>query len=182
MMQTDAERDDQPVRESDRRLWQRSRLTDAPEDEEARFLDLAGFADGLLDSDEYQRVAAVLAHDLEAATDVEAARASPLLDEATAGLDNIVARACAILPDAAGPRGRVVPLVPRGRSSLVHHFAQWGSIAAAIALAGWLGFSMGSDTSIALTASHQSSQAGLLPDVFDPPSGLLRDLGEGLRT
>ncbi len=54
----------------DRRLWQRCRMMDADEDEAARFLDLAAFADGLLDIEERERVAALLAADPEAAADV----------------------------------------------------------------------------------------------------------------
>jgi hypothetical protein len=60
--------------------------------------------------------------------------------------------------------------------------AEWGSIAAAIALAGWLGFSMGSDTSLALTSPQQPSESSFLPDLFDAAPGFLRDLGEGVRT
>jgi anti-sigma factor RsiW len=163
-------------------LWQRSRLTDAPDDEEARFLDLAGFADGLLDADEHERVAALLARNGEAAADVDAARASGGSGQAATELENVVARACAILPDAALPRGRVIAFAPRRRGSLVQNFAQWGSIAAAIAMAGWLGFSMGSDTSLALANSHQASDTAVFPEVFDTTGGFLRDLGEGLRT
>jgi len=46
---------------SDRALWQKCRTTDAPEDEALRFLDLAAFADRLLDVEEQERVAAWLA-------------------------------------------------------------------------------------------------------------------------
>jgi hypothetical protein len=49
-------------------------------------------------------------------------------------------------------------------------------------LAGWLGFAMGSDTSLALSDHRRPSDTGLLPELFDPGTGLLRDLGEGLRT
>src|SRR2546429_186870 len=57
----------------DRRLWQRCRTMDAGEDETARFLDLAAYADGLLDIEEQERVAALLSADPEAAADVRAA-------------------------------------------------------------------------------------------------------------
>jgi len=59
----------------DRRLWQRCRTMDAGEDEAARFLDLAAYADGLLDIEERERVAALLAGDPQAAADVRAAQA-----------------------------------------------------------------------------------------------------------
>jgi hypothetical protein len=41
---------------------------------------------------------------------------------------------------------------------------------------------MGSDTSLALSVHPQPSDTGLLPELSDPGTGLLRDLGEGLRT
>ena len=75
MMRTDEERKGRPDAASDRRLWQRCRVVDAPEDEAGRFLDLAAFADGLIDVDEQDRVAAWLAGDTDAAADVSAARA-----------------------------------------------------------------------------------------------------------
>jgi anti-sigma factor RsiW len=181
-MRTDEEREEQPDPASDRRLWQRSRLIDAPDDEATRFLDLAAFADGLLDPEEHDRVAALLAADPDAAEDVEAARASVRSDEASVELEKIVARACAILPGGASPRGHVIAFVPRRGRRLVQHFAQWGSIAAALAVASWLGFSMGSDASLALSNPRQSSETGYLPELFEPASSFLRDLGEGLRT
>jgi len=64
----------------------------------------------------------------------------------------------------------------------VQGFAQWGSLAAAMALASWLGFSMGSDTSLALTVPQQPGESSFLPDLFDPGPAFLRDLGEGLRS
>ena len=55
-------------------------------------------------------------------------------------------------------------------------------VAAAIAVAGWLGFAMGSDASLALSEPRQPSDASFLPELFDPTTGFLRDLGEGMRT
>jgi hypothetical protein len=49
-------------------------------------------------------------------------------------------------------------------------------------LASWLGFAMGSDTSRALSAPVPSNDVSYLPELFDPGSGFLRDLGEALRT
>jgi anti-sigma factor RsiW len=165
----------------DRRLWQRCRTMDAAEDEAARFLDLAAFADGLLDIEERERVAALLAADPEAAADVRAAHALVAAERTSAGLERIIARASAISPDTGSVGGEVIPLAPR-QGRLLQSLAQWGSLAAAIALAGWLGFAMGSDTSLALRDHRQPSDTGLLPELFDPGTGLLRDLGEGLRT
>jgi anti-sigma factor RsiW len=166
----------------DRRLWQRCRTIDAEEDEAARCLDLAAYADGLLDIEERERVAALLAADPEAAADVRAAQALADAEQTSVGLKRIVARASAISPDTESVSGEVVPLAPRRGRRLLQMFAQWGSLAAAIALAGWLGFAMGSDTSLALSDPRQPSATGLLPELFDPGTGLLRDLGEGLRT
>ncbi len=83
---------------SDRALWRRAAATDAPEDEAARLLDLAAFADGLLDPDERERIAALLAAYPAAAADVAAARAIPG-DALPGGLERIIARACALVPD-----------------------------------------------------------------------------------
>jgi anti-sigma factor RsiW len=162
-------------------LWQRCRTIDAAEDEAARFLDLAAYAEGLLDIEERGRVAALLAADPEAAADVRAAHALVAAERTSAGLERIIARASAISPDTGSAGGKVIPLAPR-QGRLLQSLAQWGSLAAAIALAGWLGFAMGSDTSLALSDHRQPSDTGLLPELFDPGTGLLRDLGEGLRT
>jgi hypothetical protein len=86
------------------------------------------------------------------------------------------------LPEPSPVAGHVIPFVPRHAGPAVRVLAQWGSIAAAIALAGWLGFSMGSDTSLALTSPQQPSESSFLPDLFDAAPGFLRDLGEGVRT
>jgi hypothetical protein len=186
MMRTGNEREEGLHRVSDRLLWQRGRVTDVPRDETAHFLDLAAFADRLLDADEQDRVAAVLAADPDAAADVAAARALGAADQTPAELERIVLRACALQHDTMpvdAVLGSVVALAPRlKRRRMIYDFAQWGSIAAALALASWLGFSMGTDTSLALTEPRQTGEATLLPELTDPPSGLLRELGEGLRT
>ncbi|TMJ69192.1 MAG: hypothetical protein E6G83_03295 [Alphaproteobacteria bacterium] len=171
-----------PNSAEDRRLWQRCRTIDAEDDEAARFLDLAAYADGLLDIEERERIAALLAADPQATADVRAAQALANAELPSAGLERIVARASAIAPDTESVSGKVVPLAPRRGRRLLQITAQWGSLAAAIALAGWLGFAMGSDTSLALRDTRQPSAAGLLPELFDPGTVLLRDLGEGLRT
>ena len=113
---------------------------------------------------------------------MRAAQALANAELPSAGLERIVARASAIAPDTESVSGKVVPLAPRRGRRLLQITAQWGSLAAAIALAGWLGFAMGSDTSLALRDTRQPSAAGLLPELFDPGTVLLRDLGEGLRT
>jgi anti-sigma factor RsiW len=182
MSRTDEEREELPDWSSDRALWRRSCLTDATEDEVLRFLDLAAFADGLLEPDECDRIAALLADDPAATDDVAAARALDGGTEERPGtLERIVARACAILPDE--PNSRVVAFAPPPwRRRILHGLAQWGSLAAAIVVASWLGFAMGSDASRTLSGPVPSSDAGFLPELFDPGSGFLRDLGEVLRT
>jgi hypothetical protein len=49
-------------------------------------------------------------------------------------------------------------------------------------VASWLGFAMGSDVSRTLRGPLPSSETSFLPELFDPGSGFLRDLGEALRT
>ncbi len=166
----------------DRRLWQRCRTMDADEDESARFLDLAAYADSFLDIEERERVAALLITDPDAAADVRAAQTLANDEPNSAGLERIVARASAISSGADSASDRIVPLAGRPSRRFLQSFAQWGSLAAAVALAGWLGFAMGSGTSLALSDHRQPSDIGLLPELFDPGTGLLRDLGEGLRT
>ncbi len=112
MMQSE-EPEQAPNPAEDRRLWQRCRTMDADEDEAARFLDLAAYADGLLDIEEQERVAALLAADPEAAADVRAARALAAAEPTSAGLERIIARASAISPGTDSGSGKVVPLAPR---------------------------------------------------------------------
>jgi anti-sigma factor RsiW len=184
MSRTDEERNAGMKRLPDRDLWQRCRMIDAPEDEAARFLDLAAFADGWLEPDEQDRVAALLAADPAAAADVGAAkRLAGGIDETPVALERVVARACAILLGVPTAPARVLafPQPPRHRQ-ILHGLAQWGSLAAAIAVASWLGFAMGSNTSLALSQPAQSNDVNFLPELLDSGTGFLRDLGEGLRT
>lgn len=172
--------------ESDRAVWRYCRATDAPEDEPARFLDLAAFADGLLIEEERDRVACLLASDPAAAADVAAAQAL-----ATVGMSppaarqqsiaRIIARADPLVGDGETTPGRVLPLRTRPARSLAHRFAQWGSLAAAIAVASWLGFAMGSGASLTLsqpvpTPTMQNGEPSFLPELLDPTTGFLRDL------
>ncbi|MGA8382588.1 MAG: hypothetical protein WB710_15810, partial [Stellaceae bacterium] len=72
-----------------------------------------------------------------------------------------------------------------GRGRVLPGLARWGSLAAAIVFAGWLGFAMGSGASLELSQPPQQSQAGVslyLPELLDPSTGFLRDLGEGQQT
>lgn len=182
MIRGGEKREERLERGSDRLIWQRCRMIDAPEDEAARHLDLAAFAEGLPDEDDHARVTALLAADPDLAADVGAARALVGADLAPDALERIVARATAALPEAAPASGNVVAFAPRRGRRVVRIFAQWGSVAAALVVASWLGFAMGTNASLALSEPRQPGDAGFLPELFDPPAGLLRDLGEGLRT
>src|SRR5258705_5129584 len=111
MSRNDMEREEGMNRSPDRALWQRSCRTDAPEDEAARFLDLAAFVDERLETDERDRVAAMVATDPAAAADVAAAQAiAGGFAKPPDGLDRVIARACAILPDNFAANGEVLAL------------------------------------------------------------------------
>jgi anti-sigma factor RsiW len=172
--------------ETGRALWRHCRAADAPADEAARFLELAAFADGLLDDEEHDRVAADVATDPVAAADVAAMRAlagAPGIPPAE--LEHIIARASALVDPPPPETGLVLPFrALSARRRILQGLAQWGSLAAAIVVASWLGFAMGSGASLDLTQPSQSQVGadGLLPELLDPSTGFLRDLGEGLQT
>ncbi|HEY3911258.1 MAG TPA: hypothetical protein VGM07_15405 [Stellaceae bacterium] len=177
--------------ESDLAVWRYCRAIDAPEDEAERFLDLAGFADDLLEEEERERIGFLLGCDPAAAADVAAARmlsassgAAPAADEHR--IAGIIARADALGDDAARAPVRVLPFRTAPPPSILHRFAQWGSLAAAIVVASWLGFTMGSGASSMLSqpsqAASQTNEASFLPELLDPSTGFLRDLVEGQQT
>jgi len=132
-----------PAGSRDRELWRRSRGVEARVDEAERFLDLAGFADGRLDDDDTARVAALLARDRAAAADVTAARA--LAEAAVTPADErIVVHALSLVDAGAG--AEVIAFPPPRRVAAQPWFsaARWSGLAAAIVLASWLGFDLGS--------------------------------------
>lgn len=174
-----------PAEMSDRELWRRSRATDAPEDDAAQFLDLAGFADGRLDPDDAERVAERTARNPDDAADVAAARALSAA-AINAASHTVIARAAGLV-GTARPAGEIVVLRPRrgapaGRPRVSHRAARWGSLAAAMVVAAWLGFTLGMDASGALAANGRAAEDGYLSDLLDPSPGLLRELAEGART
>ena len=175
-------RDDRlPHGARDRALWRRSRDTDATEDEAERCLDLAGFADGRIDAEEAARIGEWLARDPVAASDIDAARrfaAEPLPPTP----ETVSARAAALVEADASPSGRIMafPLWRRSAPDL-HQLAQWGSLAAAIVMAAWLGFALGADTSMSLTRAGQGDNS-FLNELLNPSTGFLRDLAEGSQT
>jgi anti-sigma factor RsiW len=181
MSRTDKDMEGPAAFEAGRGLWRRCRMVEMPEDEAARFLDLAAFADGLLDDEERDRVASLLAGDPAAAADVAAARALSASGAASVRLEHIIARADALVDEAPASR-RVLPFVPRSRQHMLQVVAQWGSLAAAIVVASWLGFAMGSGVSLTLSQPDQTSRIGeasFLPELLDPTTGFL---GEGQQT
>jgi anti-sigma factor RsiW len=189
MHQTDDDMSQPENFDSDRSVWRYCRAANAPSDEAARFLDLAAYADGLLDEEERDRIAFLLAGDAEAAADVAAARMLQARgDGISADLEEemaaIIARADALVADGTDAPGRVLPFRPPPRLAL-HRFAEWGSLAAAIVVASWLGFAMGRGASLTLIQPAQPSQIGaasFLPEMLDPTTGFLRDLIEGQQT
>lgn len=168
-----------------RQLWQGCRTMDAAEDDAARFLDLAAYAEGRLDSDDEERVAAMLAADPGAVADIAAARAFAGPAEAFAPVDErMIERAAALVQPTEAQRSRVIAFRVAGphRRNL-HGVARWGSLAAAIVLACWLGFAMGADATLALGPSNRAGgEDALLPDLLDSSTGFLSNLTDGPQT
>jgi anti-sigma factor RsiW len=165
-----------PSGSDDRTLWERSLETEASPEETERFLDLAAFVDRRLDEDERERVAALLARDADAAADAAAAialRALPMPSVSEA----IIARAVE-LPDALESLGHVVPFPNRQPAMRTWRGAAgWSGLAAAIVLASWLGFNLGSTIPGTTNArAYDDASAG---ELLDPAPLLLRDFSEG---
>jgi anti-sigma factor RsiW len=167
---------------SDRALWQLCQRVDAPEDESRRLLDLAAFAEGGLDPDEQDRIAALLLADPIAAADVAATRAAGNRRESSATIARIAARASALRPGIPARSGRVLLFSHARQHLLLHGLAQWGSLAAGLAMAAWLGFTMGSAASLALSQTTISGEDGTVIELFDPATGFLHDLTAGVQT
>jgi hypothetical protein len=167
----------------DRALWQFCRFVEVPEDADQRQLDLAAFADGSLDPDDRERIAELLRADPEAAADVAAARTlASMVDEEAPEIAHIVARAIALRPADLPRPGRVVPFSGPRQSMRLHGLAQWASLAAAVAIAAWLGFAMGSDASLALRQPALNGDDGAAIELFDPATGFLHDTSAGSQT
>jgi anti-sigma factor RsiW len=180
-MQGDDTRREPPAGLPDRALWQRSRMTDASEDEAERAFDLAGFADERLDPDDRERVAEWFAGDPLAAGDVAAARAlAAQVDQLEAAPEPVIARACALVGGVAPQRGMVVAFrIGRRDRSRLRGMAGWGSLVAATAVASWLGFTLGMDTSLWFGPAGED---GFLSEMLDPGAGFMRELTEGTQT
>jgi anti-sigma factor RsiW len=161
----------------DRTLWRRSQKIEAAPAETERFLDLAGFVDGRLDDDERERIAALIANDPLAAADAEAARTLTAAAMPAAS-DAIVLRAIALVdPERASGEVLVFPQrLPRPR--LWPAAASWSSLAAAIALACWLGFDLGRDLPGLASFTHPSDDLGA-SELMETAPLALRDAPEG---
>jgi anti-sigma factor RsiW len=159
-------------------LWRRSQSIDAVEDEGARYLDMATFAEGRLDPDERERVAEWLRSHPEAAGDIEAALA--LASGVAAGYlsETAVARACALVGGGAASRpGSVIAFRARTvRRPVLASITQWGSLAAALVVAGWLGFALGIDASGMMAPGRAGSDDGVTQDLFGSSPASFRDL------
>jgi anti-sigma factor RsiW len=179
--------DDQPgggelrLNGAERELWRRGLVAEIAEDEAERFLDLAGFADGRLDADEHDRVAARLARDPEAAADIAAARAIAERSSVGEVAPAVIGRACALVEK--NPSAWIIPFPRRYRPQpTLPGVARWASLAAALVVASWLGFDLGSMTSAAFGPVAQPPEDSLVRDMLEPSSGFVRDLTEGMRT
>ena len=183
MTSTPEEMEEPVDRTSSLALWRRCRLAEAPADESLRLLDLAAFAEGGLDPDDHARIAAWLTTDPDAAADVAAARALAGNSGGSSGaIDRIVARAGALRPGAPAHGRRTYAFFRPRRRILLHGLAQWGSLAAALAIAAWLGFTMGSDASFALSQPKVGGDEGTAIELFDPSTGFQHDLPVGIQT
>jgi len=162
-----------PPGPADRDLWRRSQETEASRDEIERLLDLAGLADNRLDEDDAARVAALTAHDSDAAGDVAAALA--LADAAYPAADERVIARAAALVDETGSGARVIAFrAPRPAAKPWYGAATWSTLAAAIAFAGWLGFDLGSGLSNFPSPSRSPDDVST-SEFLDPAPLLLRD-------
>jgi anti-sigma factor RsiW len=173
---------------ADQILWRRSCMIETVEDECALFLDLAAFSEGRLDPDERERVAERLRSHPDIAGDIDAARALASAAPHEALSEAAAARACALVGTTMlsrqgipGRLGSVVPFPMRaGRKPVLGTIAQWGSLAAALVVAGWLGFTLGMDTSGMLARSGgPAADDGVAQDLLGSPPAFFRDLTGG---
>jgi hypothetical protein len=158
---------------ADREVWRRSQDMEATLDEASYLLDLAAFADNRLDDDETARIAAMIARDTDAAEDIAAARtlAGAAMLAADAGT---LARAEALVGEG---RPEAVLIAFPARPPVVRPWysaATWSGLAAAVVLAGWLGFDLGSGISNGPVFSRPADDMSA-SELLDP-TPQLRDL------
>ena len=159
----------------DREVWRRSQQVDAPPDEAEYLLDLAAYAENRLDDDDEARLVALIARDPDAAADVAAARAlagvAPI-----ASTPDVVARAAALV-DVRRPEGQLIAFPGRPVARPWYSAATWSGLAAAIVMAGWLGFDLGNGLSNAPPFGRAPDEAST-SELLDPAPLLLRDFTE----
>jgi hypothetical protein len=159
----------------DREVWRRSQEIEAAPDEAEFLLDLAAFADNSLDDDDTARIAALLALDGDVASDVTAARALAGIPM-TAADENVMARA-EMLTAGGRPEGTLIDFpVRRMVTRPWYSAATWSGLAAAIVLAGWLGFNLGSGLSVSPPLGHAPDETS--SELLDPGPQLGRDFIE----
>jgi anti-sigma factor RsiW len=165
---------------SNRELWRRSRETEASRDEGEYLMDLAAFAEGRLDPDETDRVAALLAQDIEATADVAAART--LAGMAVAAADAaVISRAAALAGEGQSEALLIAFPTPR-RPALRpwYNAAGWSGLAAAMVVAGWLGFDLGSGLSSS-SAFGRPGEDISANELLDAAPLVVRDFTESSR-
>lgn len=159
--------------------WSVWRRRSAVPDEAELWLDLAAFADGGLGARDRKRVEALLREDPDAATDVAAARALGR-GVALSASGATMARAIVLFdqqtrvvqPETAMPGSLQLP---RWRGA-----ASWSSLAAAVVLAGWLGFGLGSG--MLEPSSGRLFEDAMTGGSLDAAPALVRDFNEGWQT
>jgi hypothetical protein len=160
---------------ADREVWRRSQEMEATPDKASYLLDLAAFADNRLDDDETAWIAALIERNADAAKDIAAARtlAGATMLAADVG---IMARAEALVGEARSEAELIAFPVRPPEVRPWYSAATWSGLAAAIVLAGWLGFDIGSGISASPVFSRSADDASA-SELLDP-SPLLRDFTE----
>ena len=161
---------------TDREVWRRGREIEVVPDETEHLMDLAAFTDNRLDDDDAARVAALIAQDAAVAEDVAVARA--LAGGTMLSADaSIITRAEALVAE---DRPEAELIAFPARPAMVRRWynaASWSGLAAAIVLAGWLGFDLGSGLSATPPFGHATDEVST-SDLLDPAPLLLRDFTE----
>jgi hypothetical protein len=143
-------------------------------------MDLAAFADHRLADDETGRSAALIARDPDAIEDILVARGA--VDPGPAAVDErIITRAVALVPGNSSV-GALVIAFPQRRAAVNpwRAAASWSGLAAAMVLAGWLGFDLGSGLPNAPSLSR--GEAASASELTDSALPLVRDFVEGWQT
>ena len=152
--------------EQERLMWQRWRAGARAASPAPDALQLAAYAEGRLDETAAEAVENFLAAYPDALNDIAAARTA-IETPAIGASDDIITKACALVP-ARNTRETVVPF--RGATVRWHSALAWGSIAASLMAASFVGFTAGSDAYRTL-APTQASES-LTGDGLESSAGL----------